>query len=112
MVPAFLIVLAILAFALRREKKIVCRYLFDEITAGRLTQLEYEQLTSLRGRCTNQFRALFTRGFRGWRVQRDCNQAASELAFARQRAARGFTVEASRFEDCQTIFAEFLRQTQ
>ncbi len=112
MVPAFFAVIAILAFAVRREKKIICRYLLDEIAAGRLNESEYRQLTSLRGRCSAPVRALFSKGFRGWRAQRECSQAAGELAFVRQRAAQGFPVDPARLNDCETAFLNFLRQTR
>ncbi len=112
MVPAFIVVLLIAGFALRREKKIVSQQLFGEIAAGRLTQIEYEHLTSLRRRATNSFRALYTKGLSGWNVQRRCNQAASEMAFQRHRAAEGNSVDTARLKDCETIFAEFLQQTR
>lgn len=112
MVPAFLVVLSIAGFALRREKRIVSGQLLGEITAGRLTQTEYEHLTSLRRRTTNSFRALFSKGLRGWSAQRRCNQAASEMAFQRHRAAEGHSVDTTKLIASETAFAEFLQQTR
>ena len=112
MVPALAVVLVIAGFALRREKRIISEQLRGEIAAGRLTQTEFEHLTSLRRRCAGSFRALFTKGFSGWSAQRRCNQAASELAFQRHRAAEGKSVDPARLRDCETAFAGFLQQTR
>jgi len=112
MVPAFAAVLLIAGFALRREKRIISEQLRGEITAGRLTQMEYEHLTSLRRRCANSFRSLFSKGLSGWSAQRRCNQAASELAFQRHRVAEGKSVDPARLRDCETAFAGFLQQTR
>ncbi|MDQ2745668.1 MAG: PrsW family intramembrane metalloprotease [Acidobacteriota bacterium] len=112
MVPAFFAVLLIAALAVRREKKIICQQLQEEIAAGRLTPAEFEQLTSLRCRCTAPIHALFTKGFRGWNAQRKCNQAASELALQRARAAQGFPVDAVLLKNCEDAFTGFLRETR
>lgn len=112
MMPALAVVLVIAGFALRREKRIISEQLLGEITAGRLTQTEFEHLTSLRRRCTGSFRALFTKGLSGWNAQRRCNQAASEMAFQRHRAAEGNSVDNAKLKDCETVFAEFLQQTR
>lgn len=112
MVPAFLVVLLIAGFALRREKRIVSEQLLGEINAGRLTQIEYDHLTSLRRRTTNSYRALFSKGLKGWSAQRRCNQAASELALQRYRAAEGNSVDMAQIQNCETAFAECLQQTR
>jgi len=112
MVPAFLVILVIAGFALRREKRIISGQLLGEITAGRLTQTEYDHLTSLRRRSTNSFRALFSKGISGWNAQRRCNQAASEMAFQRHRAAEGHSVDTANLKASETAFAEFLQQTR
>ncbi|MGI8639731.1 MAG: PrsW family intramembrane metalloprotease [Pyrinomonadaceae bacterium] len=112
MAPALAVVLVIAGFALRREKRIISGQLLGEVTAGRLTQTEYEHLTSLHRRCAGSFRALFSKGLSGWSAQRRCNQAASELALQRHRAAEGNSVDTARLQDCETAFAEFLQQTR
>ena len=112
MVPAFATVLAIAGFAIRREKRIISAQLLGEMTAGRLTQDEYNRLTSVRRRSINSFRTLFSKGRSGWNAQRRCNQAASELALQRHRAAEGNTVDAARIKECETAFAQFLQQTR
>ena len=112
MVPAFVIVLVIVGFALRREKKIISEQLLGEINAGRLSQAEYEHLTSVSRRCAGSFRALFSKGFSGWKAQRRCNQAASEMAFQRHRAAEGNSVDMSRLRESELTFADFLQQTR
>lgn len=112
MIPAFFTVLIIVGFALRREKQIICQQLSDEVKVGRLTQIEYEQLVSIHRRCMGAARAFFSRGFRGWRSQRRCNQAASELAFQRHRAAQGLPVKPELLKYCEGAFFEYLRETR
>lgn len=112
MVPALAVVLVIAGFALRREKRIISEQLLGEITAGRLTQTEFDHLTSLHRRCASSFRALFTKGLSGWNAQRRCNQAASEMGFQRHRAAEGNSVDTAKLKDCETGFAEFLQKTR
>lgn len=112
MMPAFFVVLTIAALALRRERRIICEQLTAEIAAGRLTQAEFERLTSLRRRCAAPVRALFRRGYKGWSAQRKCNQAASELALQRARAAQGFAVDAALLKNCEDAFDGFLRETR
>lgn len=112
MMPAFFIVLIIAGFAVHRERKIICQQLQEEIAAGRLTQVEFDQLTNLRCRCTAPIHALFKKGFKGWNAQRKCNQAASELALQRARAEQGFPVDAAILKNCQDAFTEFLRETR
>lgn len=112
MVPAFVTVLVIAGFALRREKRIISEQLKGEIAAGRLTQEEYDHLRSVRRRCTNSFRTLFSKGVAGWRVQHQLNQAASEMAFQRHRAAGGRSVDPGILKACESTFAGYLQQTR
>lgn len=112
MVPAFITVLVIAGFALRREKRIISDQLLGEMTAGRITRDEYDRLTSLRRRSINSFRVLFTKGFGGWRAQRLCNQAASELAFQRHRAKEENSVDTARIKYHEMTFSESLQQTR
>lgn len=112
MVPSFLVILVIAGFALRREKKIIREQLLAEVSAGRLTRIEYEQLSSLRRRCLNSFGALFKKGYSGWRAQRDCHRAAGELSLQRHRAAQGQSADAVKLQYHETAFAESLSRTR
>ena len=89
MVPAFLIVLVVIALSLRREGQVVRQFLVTDIDRGLLTREDYEQLGSITGRMGSSFNALSRSGMKGWRARRRFNQLASELAFHRSRVSRG-----------------------
>ncbi|HZI61145.1 MAG TPA: PrsW family intramembrane metalloprotease [Pyrinomonadaceae bacterium] len=89
MVPAFLIVLVVIALSLRREGQVVRQFLVTEIEGGLFTREEYEKLGSISGRMGSSFDALSRTGVKGWRTRRRLNQLASELAFHRSRVSRG-----------------------
>ena len=89
MVPAFLIVLVVVAVSLRREGQVVRQFLVMDIERGLFTREEYEQLGSITGRMGSSFNALSKTGLKGWRARRRFNQLASELAFHRSRVSRG-----------------------
>jgi len=89
MVPAFIILLVVIGFALRREGQVVRQYLVVDLERGMLNQEEYKQLGSIIGRMGSSFSALSRSGVRGWRARMRLNQLASELAFHRSRVARG-----------------------
>lgn len=89
MIPAFFIMLVVIVLALRREGQIVREYLTPDYQGGLLTQQEYNQLVTIRGRMGASFNALSRGGFGHWRSARQLNQMASELAFHRSRVARG-----------------------
>jgi protease PrsW len=89
MVPAFLILLIVIVFALRREGQVVREFLVADIEQGLFTREEYEQLGSITGRMGSSFSALSRTGVKGWRARRRFNQLASELAFHRSRVSRG-----------------------
>jgi hypothetical protein len=89
MVPAFFILLIVIAFALRREGQVVREYLMVDLERGLLNQDEYKQLGSIIGRMGSSFSALSRSGVKGWRARMRFNQLASELAFHRSRLARG-----------------------
>src|SRR6266550_3514917 len=91
MVPAFFIMFIVIALALRREGQIVREFLVPDFQGGLLTQQEYNQLGTLRGRMGASFNALSRGGFTSWRTCRQLNQTASELAFHRSRVARGIS---------------------
>lgn len=105
MVPVFVAVLVSIYFALRREGRIVREQLRHDLEGGRLTQVELELLSSVRGRMGASFRALTTGGYRSWRTRRQFNRVASELAFHRNRIAQGQTVT-----DGAAVEASYIRQ--
>src|SRR5215217_2322258 len=89
MVPAFLIILIVISFALRREGQVVREFLVADLERGFLTQEEYKQVGSILGRMGSSFNAFSQSGIKGWRARKRFNQLASELAFHRSRVARG-----------------------
>src|SRR5690349_8942922 len=89
MVPAFLIMLVVIGFALRREGQVVREYLVIDLDRGFLTSEEYKQLGSILGRMGSSFNSFSQAGVKGWRARMRFNQLASELAFHRSRVARG-----------------------
>jgi len=89
MVPAFLIILVVISFALRREGQVVREFLVADLERGFLTQEEYKQVGSILGRMGSSFNAFSQSGIKGWRARKRFNQLASELAFHRSRVARG-----------------------
>lgn len=78
------------SLSLKREGRIIRENLRPELRSGLISEPEYEALGSVRGRLRSTMRAFF-KGLSQWRSQRRFNQAASELAFHRHRAARGLS---------------------
>ncbi len=89
MIPAFIIMLVVIGFALRREGQVVREHLVIDLERGFLTAEEYKQLGSILGRMGSSYNAFSRSGVKGWRARRRFNQLASELAFHRNRVARG-----------------------
>jgi len=89
MIPAFIIMLVIIGFALRREGQVVREHLVIDLDRGFLTADEYKELGSILGRIGSSYNAFSRSGVKGWRARRRFNQLASELAFHRNRVARG-----------------------
>jgi hypothetical protein len=96
MIPAFFIMLVVIILALRREGQIVREHLIPDYQAGLLTEQEYKQLGSITGRMGASFNALSRGGLGHWRTARQLNQMASELAFHRNRVARGISAADAR----------------
>ena len=96
MVPAFVIMLVVIFLALRREGQVVREFLQPEFQGGMLTPQEYEQLCTVRGRMGASFNAFSRGGVDSWRMCRQANQMASELAFHRNRVARGISSQDAR----------------
>src|SRR2546421_5801952 len=88
--PTFIITLMVIFFSLRREGRIVREFLYPDYQRGFFDPLEYEKLTTIRGRMGLSWFAMTNKGISGWRARRRYNQIASELAFHRSRVARGF----------------------
>ena len=93
MVPAFVIILAVIFLALRREGDVVKQFLHPDLQGGRLTKQEYDRLCTIRGRMGASFNAFSRGGVGSWHACRQANQLASELAFHRSRVARGISSE-------------------
>jgi RsiW-degrading membrane proteinase PrsW (M82 family) len=89
MVPVFIGVLIAVFYALKREGRIVRERLACDLQLGILTPQELECLCSVRGRMNASLAALRRGGFTAWRAQRSFHGVASELAFHRNRVARG-----------------------
>jgi protease PrsW len=87
--PAFIVILMVIHFSLRREGRIVQQFLYPDYETGFFDRREYERLCTIRGRMGMSWHALWSQGFSGWRLRMRCNQMASELAFHRSRVARG-----------------------
>jgi len=106
MVPAFFILLVVIAFSLRREGRVVREFLLTDLQRGVLTKQEYDQLGSIFGRMGSSFDALTRSGVKGWRARMQFNQMASELAFHRCRVSRGLQ---SSNVDCREIEDAYLQ---
>ena len=96
MIPAFFIMLVVIALALRREGQVVREFLIPDFQGGLLTQQEYNQLCTISGRMGSSYNALSRGGFGRWQAARQFNQLASELAFHRSRVARGISAADAR----------------
>jgi hypothetical protein len=108
MVPAFVIMLVVIGFALHREGKMVRQFLVIDLNRGVLTREEYDQVGSIFGRMGSSFKALSQGGYKGWRARKRFNQLASELAFHRNRVARGVHTE----EEARAQEAAYLQALQ
>ncbi len=89
MVPAFVIMLVVIALALRQEGQLVRQFLLTDCERGLLTRQEYDQLCTIRGRMGSSLNAFTGGGIGRWRARMRFNQLASELAFHRSRVSRG-----------------------
>src|SRR5882724_731550 len=112
MIPAFFIMLVVIILALRREGQIVRENLIPDYQAGLLTEQEYNQLCTIRGRMGSSFNAFSRGGFGQWQTARQLNQTASELAFHRSRVARGLTAADAREREAayQLALQDLLRR--
>ena len=86
MVPAFIAVIVVLIFSLRREAKLIRIHLQSVIDDGVLSGDDILVLTSVTRRLGATTRALFQQGFGQWRARRRFHRLATELAFHSWRA--------------------------
>ena len=110
MVPAFLIILIVIIFSLRREGRIVREFLLADLQRGMLRQQEYEQLCSIGKRMGASFNALSRGGVAHWRASRQFNQIGSELAFHRSRVTRGITSSAQAASEREAAYLQMLQE--
>lgn len=87
MIPAFLLVIAILLMSLVHEGHVIRTYLLCDVESGRLTPADLRRLATLRGRWLSNCATLLRGGFSRWRQRREAQQAAADLAFLRRAAA-------------------------
>lgn len=87
--PLFFALLALVAVARGREGQLVRRQLQPELSAGWLTPGELEMLASVRARRGALARVGATGGGAARKALRAAQEAATELAFHRDRAERG-----------------------
>jgi hypothetical protein len=93
-IPFFcLCVMVIAIFALRSEGRTVRAYLQPEVVTGFFTQPEVDCLCSVPKRFGASFRAWQAGGFAGYRARARFHHVAAELAFFRDRIARGILAQ-------------------
>jgi protease PrsW len=88
-VPIFILIVILVLIARGREGKRVRRELQPELQANWITPAELEMLSSIRERQRATRRARRSGGRAARRALTNVQEAASELAFARDRAQRG-----------------------
>jgi RsiW-degrading membrane proteinase PrsW (M82 family) len=110
MVPAFLIILIVIIFSLRREGRIVREFLLPDLQRGVLNQQEYEQLCSVFRRMGGSYNALSRGGMVHWRACRQFNQMGSELAFHRSRVARGIVSSEQAAREREAAYLQILQE--
>jgi RsiW-degrading membrane proteinase PrsW (M82 family) len=88
-VPVFVAVLIVIRRTLKRERRIIEEYLAFDVLAGRLTSAELAVLACGRGRRRALKETRRLAGRQGRRVRAAFHQAAAELAFLRERLAKG-----------------------
>lgn len=110
MVPVLIGTLIVVIFAWKREGRIVREHLMCDFQQGMLTQDEYNRLCSVRGRMGASFKALRHGGFGIWRTRMKYNQAASELAFHRNRVSRGLHDDATEAREREASYLQMLKE--
>lgn len=111
MIPAFLIILVVIIFSLRREGRLLREFLYPEVQRGFLNPQEYEQLCSVFKRTGASFTALSSGGLSRWRDCKQFNQMGSELAFHRSRVARGIYRDEQEVLGREAAYQQRLQET-
>ena len=113
MLPAVMALLAVAAFSLRSEGRLIQTYLAIDRERGVLGDAEYHVLCSVRGRLRALLRTLTHDGWNAWRRRRAFHRAASELAFHRHRVTDGDEPSDAAVEaDWATRLLDFQTQTR
>lgn len=86
-------VLVVVVRELKREGRIIKEHLSPELESGVLSAEDHDALGSVRGRLRASYRAMRSGGRRGWQARGRFHQAATKLAFLRERAERGIPPE-------------------
>jgi RsiW-degrading membrane proteinase PrsW (M82 family) len=109
MFPVLVGALIAVFFALRREGRIVRDHLLPDFQRGLFSQDEYNRLCTIKGRMGSSYRAFRNGGFGVWRSRMQYNQTASELAFHRNRVARGLHLDAQEAADREAAYMQLLQ---
>lgn len=110
MVPAFVVLLVVIIFSLRREGRVVREFLYSDFQRGLLNQQEYDQLCSVSKRAGASFSALSGGGMARWRDCKQFNQMGSELAFHRSRVARGILKSEQEAREREAAYLQKLQE--
>jgi len=94
MFPAFIAVVVIAIYSLRREANVIRIHLQNVIEDGVLSHDDIAILTSVTRRISAASQALFQRGYGQWRARRRFHALATELAFHSWRTTREGTPDA------------------
>jgi RsiW-degrading membrane proteinase PrsW (M82 family) len=105
-VPVFLCTLGVVLFALMREGRMIRRNLKPELDDGTLTLDELRRMGSVTGRLSASLGAFLSGGFQAWNTRRKFVEAATTLAFHRDRMDAGTVAR----DDSARDFEENLRQ--
>lgn len=89
MLPAVAAVLVVAFLALKGEGRTVRTRLAPELASGLVPADEFDGLCCVRGRLDAAVRAYLHGGRAGWKARQAFEHTASELAFLRERVARG-----------------------
>jgi RsiW-degrading membrane proteinase PrsW (M82 family) len=89
MLPMLAVILLVAVRALRREGRMIRAQLAGEVAQGFVSAEELERLCGVRGRLDSSLRAWMTGGRAAWNRRRTYHRTVSELAFLRDRVARG-----------------------
>ena len=100
MMPAFVAVIVIALFSLRREARMIRTHLASLAAEGILSDDDIQTLASVRGRFRASSRALFSGGLGQWRARRHFHALATELAF------HSWAMSRETSPDAQSFYAE------